>query len=194
MRGFFGGVLFTILALVVGTYIYFSRGYAPVATSAPMMPFEKTFAHMALDATLDREMPKSAPIQASEANYIEGARAYYDNCAVCHGAPGKQPSAIARGEFPHPPKLLEGKGVTDDPAGETYWKTANGIRLTGMPGFKDSLSETQMWQISLMLANADKLPPSVIAVLTGQTPPTAPVPVPLPAPTTATPTLAAPSH
>jgi len=26
---------------------------------------------------------------------------------------------------------FKGKGVTDDPAGVTYWKVANGIRLTG---------------------------------------------------------------
>jgi mono/diheme cytochrome c family protein len=72
-----------------------------------------------------------------------------------------------------PPELLVGKGVTDDSPGETYWKVANGIRLTGMPGFSQSLSETQMWQISLLLANADKLPHSVTAVLRGQ--PEAPV-------------------
>jgi hypothetical protein len=63
--------------------------------------------------------------------------------------------------FPVPPVLLEGRGVTDDPAGETYWKVANGIRLTGMPGFKQSLSDTQMWQVSVLLAQADKLPASV---------------------------------
>jgi hypothetical protein len=34
-----------------------------------------------------------------------------------------------------------------------------------MPSFNQSLSETQMWQISLMLANADKLPSSVTAAL-----------------------------
>jgi len=60
--------------------------------------------------------------------------------------------------YPHPPKLLEGKGVTDDEPGESYLKVANGIRLTGMPGFRPALSETQMWQVSLLVANADKLP------------------------------------
>jgi mono/diheme cytochrome c family protein len=60
--------------------------------------------------------------------------------------------------FPHPPKLLDGKGVTDDEPGETYWKVANGIRLTGMPSFHQSLSETEMWQVSLLAAHADKLP------------------------------------
>ena len=75
-----------------------------------------------------------------------------------------------------PPELFPGRGVTDDPPGETFWKVANGIRLTGMPGFNESLSQTQMWQISLMLANADKLPPSVTAVLAGQ--PETPQPTP----------------
>ena len=37
-----------------------------------------------------------------------------------------------------------------------------------MPRFNQSLSETQMWQISLMLANADKLTNSVTAVLAEQ--------------------------
>ncbi len=53
------------------------------------------------------------------------------------------------GEFPRPPELLKGKGVTDDPPGETYWKVANGIRLTGMPGgYSQSLSPTEMWKIT----------------------------------------------
>jgi mono/diheme cytochrome c family protein len=53
--------------------------------------------------------------------------------------------------------LFQGKGATDDPVGDTYWVVANGIRLTGMPGFTGSLSSDQMWQVSLLLANADKV-------------------------------------
>jgi len=60
---------------------------------------------------------------------------------------------------------LEGKGVTDDEPGESYWKVFNGIRLSGMPGFSKSLSETQMWQVAILLANADKLPPAAKAAL-----------------------------
>ena len=67
--------------------------------------------------------------------------------------------------YPKPPQLFKGHGVTDDPVGETYWKVANGIRLTGMPAYTNALSETEMWQISLLLANADKLPPQVRALL-----------------------------
>ena len=60
-------------------------------------------------------------------------------------------------------------GVTDDPPGETYWKVANGIRLTGMPSYKGVLSDTEMWQVSLLLANADKpLPPVALSFLHGK--------------------------
>jgi len=38
----------------------------------------------------------------------------------------------------------------------------NGIRLTGMPGFSDSLTETQMWQVSVFLSKSDQLPPAVL--------------------------------
>jgi len=60
---------------------------------------------------------------------------------------------------------IPGKGCDRRRAGETYWKIFNGIRLTGMPGFSKTLSETQMWQMALLLANADKLPPAAKAAL-----------------------------
>ncbi len=165
LTGFVLGVLATVLLAVVGAYVYFGQGMAPVATSAAPMPFEVRLAHMALHARLAREMPGEAPIPVDEANLAAGARVYVQHCAMCHGVPGAEQTAIARGEFPKPPHLFRGKGVTDDTPGETYWKVANGIRMTGMPGFGRSLSTDEMWQVSLLLSNADKLPPTVSAVL-----------------------------
>lgn len=172
MGKFLLGLILGLVAIPLAVYLYFSSGTAPVATSAPPMPFEKKLAHAALDARIDKEMPKSVPIAADDAAYAAGAQVYKEHCAVCHGLPGQAQTGIAKGMFPKPPKLMEGTGVTDDPAGETYWKVSNGIRLTGMPGFDKSLSTTQMWQVSLLLANADKLPKPVIDSLA----PTGPVP------------------
>jgi len=169
VKRFMMGVVVALVGIAGGTYVYFAKGFAPVATGAPAMPFEKRLARLALHARLEKEMPRTVPIEASEDHYLAGARAYLEHCAVCHGLPGKPESAIARGEFPKPPRLFEGKGVTDDPPGETYWKTANGIRLTGMPGFEGSLPQTRIWELALLLANADKLPGPVMAVLKGQT-------------------------
>jgi thiosulfate dehydrogenase len=130
------------------------------------MPFEKTFARMALHARLDKEVPKTVPIAADDAAYAAGAQVYKEHCAVCHGLPGQPQTAIASGMFPKPPQLMEGKGVTDDPPGESYWKVSGGIRMTGMPGFEKTLSTNQMWQVSLLCANADKLPAAAKQSLT----------------------------
>jgi thiosulfate dehydrogenase len=57
-------------------------------------------------------------------------------------------------------------GVSDDPPGETFWKVDNGIRLTGMPSFRKILNQTEEWQVTMLLANADKpLPPEVVSLL-----------------------------
>jgi thiosulfate dehydrogenase len=159
VKAFIFGIIVAVIAIAAGIYFYFDTGSAPVATSAQAMPFEKMLAKKGLHARVEKEMPKTVPIAADASAYAAGAQVYRDHCAVCHGLPKQPKSAIAAGEYPAPPQLFEGKGVTDDPAGETYWKAENGIRLTGMPGFGKSLSTTQLWQVSLLLANADKLPP-----------------------------------
>lgn len=150
------------LALVpLVIYLYLSFGLAPVATAAAPLPFEKQLTHMAMHARVEREAPHNTPNTPNEQGYLAGAKIYREDCAVCHGLPGQNQTDIGKGMFPKPPQLFKGKGVTDDPAGETYWKVKHGIRLSGMPGFDGALNEDQMWQVSQLLANADKLPASV---------------------------------
>jgi hypothetical protein len=50
-----------------------------------------------------------------------------------------------------------------------------------MPGFRKSLSDLEMWQVSLMLANADKMPATATSVLTGQDAPMTVAPTTVPA-------------
>jgi thiosulfate dehydrogenase len=176
MGKFVLGLIIGIIIVPLSVYLYFQTGMAPVATTAPPMPFEKMFARMALHARMDKEVPKTVPIQADESNLMAGAQLYKENCAVCHGLPDGKETDIAKGMFPEPPKLMQGKGVTDDPPGESYWKVAGGIRMTGMPGFQKTLSNTQIWQVSLLVANANKLPQAVKDTLAAgpAAPPTAP--------------------
>jgi thiosulfate dehydrogenase len=165
MTRFLFGFIVALLLIAVGGLSYVELGLAPVATASAPLPFERLITGIALHARIRKEAPKSPAIQASEAVYVAGANIYRHNCAVCHGLPGHDQTAVSKGEFPKPPELFKGMGVTDDPPGETYWKVANGIRLTGMPGFTTSLSNEQMWQVSLLLADANKLPAAARAAL-----------------------------
>jgi mono/diheme cytochrome c family protein len=165
LKGIILGIVLGFVLIGVGLYFYFASGQAPVATKSPEMPFEHKLAHMALDAYLNK-MPHTKPqIPEDERTFLEGAKVYKEHCAVCHGLPGEPETSIAKGMFPRPPQLFRGTGVTDDEAWETYWKVDGGIRMTGMPGFRDALGENRMWQVSILLKNADKIPPAVKAEL-----------------------------
>ena len=166
---FIVGVIVGILLVLFGFWMYMRSGLAPVATNEPPMPMEHYFAKLALHARMNKVMPRTVPITADEEAYLAGAQIYKDNCAECHGYVNKNETPGLM--FPVPPQLLQGKDmVTDNPPGETFWKVQNGIRLSGMPAFSDRLSTDQMWQVSLLLAYANKLPDSVTQALT-YTPP-----------------------
>jgi mono/diheme cytochrome c family protein len=170
--------LLGIVLVPVAVLGWLRFGKAPVAVADPPLPQERLLTGAPLHARIDREMVKTPPIQADEDTLVAGAAIYRDKCAVCHGFHGK-PSTFGPHMYPDAPPLWEMHhhgsetmmGVTDDPPGETYWKVANGIRLTGMPSYKGVLTETEMWQVSLLLANADKpLPPGALSILRGEPP------------------------
>jgi mono/diheme cytochrome c family protein len=183
MSRLFLGILVGILLVPLAVLGWFCLGKVPVAVADPPLPQERLITGVPLNARIHREMVRNPPLQADENNLVAGARIYRDQCASCHGFHGK-PSSFGAHMFPDAPPLWEKHrnndvvGVSDDQPGETYWKVANGIRLTGMPSYKSTLSETQMWQVSLLLANADKpLPPAALDILRGEpATPTPPAP------------------
>ena len=159
MKKFVLGVIVGLLIPAIGGYFYIKMGMMPVATASAPLPMEEKIAKMALRARMSKDPVQQSPVPADEPNLTQGAHVYVENCAFCHGFAGEKASFAAKGMFPLPPQLLSGDDmVTDDPPGKIYWKVENGIRLTGMPGFKDMLTPTQMWQVSQMLKHADKLP------------------------------------
>ncbi|WP_255550704.1 cytochrome c [Granulicella sp. dw_53] len=113
-----------------------------------------------LRARIGRQM-QPPPFLAGEDVFESGAQIYREQCYFCHGTPGHD-SEYAKRMYPAPPQLWKKHGprgvvgVSDDDPGFSYWIVANGIRLSGMPSFKGALSETEMWQVSLLLKNADK--------------------------------------
>jgi len=168
------GFLLGIALIAAGLFAYLKFGALPVAVADKAFPFEKEIVYLPLNSRIDREM-KAAPFGISEDVFESGAHVYRAQCASCHGTPGHD-VAFAKHMFPQAPQLWKKHGddavvgVSDDEPGETYWKVANGIRLSGMPAFSHVLSSTEMWQVSLLLKNADKeLPGPVSQILNAPT-------------------------
>ena len=168
IRGFIAGVIATILVASLGAYLLLRRGLIPANADANPGGLELWAAGTSLQATLRSQAPKQAnPVPLTTANLIEGVTLYGQHCAICHGtsAGDSSASAVAKGLYPSPPQLAT-DGVEDDPEGVSYWKIKHGIRLTGMPSWRSTLNDHQIWTLALFLKHMDKLPPDAQRVWT----------------------------
>jgi thiosulfate dehydrogenase len=166
LKGFVLGIVTTLVVLAAGAYLFVKTGGISMDTTAPPLPLEKTVAGMALRASMGHAADLKNPLPFNDDTMLAGARKYKQNCAVCHGIPGQPRTAISKGMFPDPPQLFEKQGMmTGDPEGETFWKVTHGIRLTGMPGFQSTLSDMERWQVTTLVAHADRLSSAVLAEL-----------------------------
>jgi mono/diheme cytochrome c family protein len=160
------GVIAAILTMVAGAYLFLKVGGVSMETTAKQFPLEKTLVRLALHASIGNAAQQRDPLPFNDGNMTAGADIYKEHCAFCHGLPQALPTFASRGMFPRPPQLFEQTHMlTGKPAGITYWKVTHGIRLSGMPGFGSLLSDTQRWQITMLVAHADKLPPAARAAL-----------------------------
>jgi thiosulfate dehydrogenase len=160
--GILVGVILTGAAII--SYLVF--GFAPVAVADKPLPFERSICDRAVDAHIARQPEASSPLVVNEANLVSGAYLYGMDCAGCHGLPGKPKGAMSSAMYPSPPQFFAGNhDHGSDPISEIYWKVDNGIRLTGMPSFKGILSETELWQVSQVVANKDALPDAAKSAL-----------------------------
>ncbi len=166
MSKFLTGLLIGIILVPAGFYLYLRSGDAPVATWAPPMPLERFLVKTAMHATINHEETPIHLTNVSDGSLIAGAQIYRQDCAVCHGLPDQPATAVAEGMYPHPPQFFRPNAKKiDDPASEVYWKVKNGIRLTGMPGFRASLNDKQVRELAGFLEGATSLPPAAMAVL-----------------------------
>lgn len=162
LRGFAAGVVTAIAVALVCAYIVLHSGLVPANADAKPGRLEIWAANASLRATLARAAPTGPnPIALTDANLAAGVDLYGQHCAICHGTAKGEASAspVAKGLYPQPPQLAT-DGVEDDPEGYSFWKISHGIRWTGMPSWKASLTDQQIWTLALFLKHMDKLPPA----------------------------------
>ncbi len=157
-KGILLGFVGAVVILAIGGYVFVTMGMLPAGQDQKPGGLETWAAKASLRATIARETKLlTCPLQPTEPNLTAGATLYVGHCEVCHGGADATASSIAKGLTPDPPQLAK-EGVEDDPEAKIYWNIAHGVRFTGMPSFRSTLSETQMWQTALFLKHMDALP------------------------------------
>lgn len=157
MRGFILGVLVTLAVLVLGGLGLALLGFFPLNANSSPPSLERHVAMSAVDASTDRRAAHvNSPVLVTDQNLIDGMKIYTMNCAGCHGALDRKPSVFGESFYPPAPQLVV--DPPDDPDWHTYYTIHNGIRYTGMPAWEKTLSDQDIWKVTIFLSHIEKLP------------------------------------
>ena len=160
MKKFLLGVIVTLAVLILGGLGFAMLGFLPTKANVEPPHLERRIAMSAVDASMDRHAPRATnPLTPTDQNLEDGMKLYTMNCALCHGGLDRKPSTLATSFYPPPPNLIS--DPPDDPEWHTFYTVRTGIRYTGMPAWDKTLSEQDIWKITMLLSHLDKLPPAV---------------------------------
>jgi mono/diheme cytochrome c family protein len=97
------------------------------------------------------------PARFTAAQAVRGFCEYEAHCVACHGAPAVAREQWVGGLEPQPPYLLD--ATHKFTSAELFWIAKNGIKMTGMPSWKDEMSDRQIWDVVAFLeASRRRLP------------------------------------
>src|ERR1700739_2304161 len=109
---------------------------------------ETNLANAAKDVTIPLEAGKMQnPLPETDEVVSQGQEVFLGSCAQCHGADARGDSDIGRSMNP-PAMNLRSPHVQHWSDAELFWIIQNGVRLTGMPAWKSSISDGDTWKLA----------------------------------------------
>lgn len=157
-----GGAIAVAVVAPVGVYAFVKSGFYDVAASSPHTDFTEWITHETMIHSARRHADGiGAPVQFSRQQVLAGFCSYEAHCVACHGAPGIAREAWVSGLEPSPPYLLDATSRWT-PA-ELFWIAKNGIKMTGMPSWRDSMPDGEIWDVIGFIEALRQLPPQTYA-------------------------------
>ena len=164
------------LAIVVplGGFAFVKSGLYNVGASHPHTKFTTWLTHETMLHSVRRNAASiNAPNDFSARRVVAGFCGYETHCVACHGAPGIAREQWVSGMEPAPPYLVDATAKWKPR--DLFWIARNGIKMTGMPSWRDSMSDAQIWDIVGFLEAMRDLPPQTYAMWRFERPCRAPI-------------------
>jgi mono/diheme cytochrome c family protein len=160
MARFFAGFITATVVILLTSFCVVRFGFVDPRADAEPWALESKIAMPALDAAVERRAPAARnPIPPTGENLIAGMKIYQGECAGCHGDLLHPHSAFGDSFFPRAPQFVE--DAPDMPDNQNFYIIEHGVRLTGMPAWRISLKESEMWEVTTFLSHMRELPPEV---------------------------------
>lgn len=160
MVRFLTGLVVGVVVVLLALFCYVRFGFVDPRADQEPGSLEMKVAMPALDAAVDKRAPDATnPIQATDENLLAGMKIYQANCAGCHGDVAHPHVAFGDSFYPRVPQFAE--DAPDMPENQNFYIIEHGVRLSGMPAWKSSLKEPEVWQVTTFLSHMNKLSPAV---------------------------------
>ena len=96
------------------------------------------------------------PLSTTAESIADGRAHFGHHCGICHGLDGEATGVPFADKMSPPVPSLSSKDVQDYKDGQLKWIIENGVSPSGMPSWKGTLTDEEMWKIVVFLRN---LPP-----------------------------------
>jgi thiosulfate dehydrogenase len=165
MANFIRGIIVGAIVVAAGVFGYARLGLLDLRADQNPPAWEERLAGTAMDESTEHHAPQQKnPLPSTTENLVAGARLYRDKCSDCHGSPVNPNSDYGRSFYPRVPQFM--KQAPDMPDHENFYLIKHGVRWTAMPAWGGIMTDSEIWQVVLVLSHFEKLPPEVNAELT----------------------------
>lgn len=116
------------------------------------------FLHWAMQNTVRTyaALTVEQPAAADPAQIVAAAGHFAASCAVCHGAPGEQPSPVMRASTPPAPNLAVTVPAWSD--AELFWIIKHGVKFTAMPAWPALSRDDEVRRMTAFVRRLPELP------------------------------------
>jgi Cytochrome c. len=147
-------ILIEIIVVILGAY----SGIPDISAAKPEGKITDWFLNTTKDHSIhSRAASITVPSLNDSSLVATGFEHYNEMCVTCHGAPGKEPDELAQGLNPPAPDLAG--STTDLSPAEMFVIVKDGIKMTGMPAWGSTHSDSAIWAIVAFLQRLQTLTP-----------------------------------
>jgi len=158
-------ILFAVAVAVVGYGLtVVRRGFSALAKPSAVEELAATTARKLAVPSSYRQLRN--PITPSTENIRRGMEHFADHCATCHSNDGGGQTVYGKGLYPKPPDL-RAAGTQNKSDGELYYTIDNGVRLSGMPAFREIHTAEKTWRLILFIRHLPQITPEELNEMKG---------------------------
>ena len=155
-----GLALLGVLGAAIGLYLF--EGGFDVAASKPDGQAFTWAVHSVMIHSVEARAAATPAPRAFTPDQVQAGFEIYDrDCAVCHGAPGVARASWVSGMNPTPPYIMD--SARHWSASDLGRIVRDGVRMTGMPAWRGTLTPAQVWDVVAFLERLPDTTPQAYA-------------------------------